>query len=249
MQLQSARRLLNEIPDTALVLDVGGGASPFPRADWVIDALGFQSLGGGSHENIHLALKDVQRRFSADTWVTWDLCAQHPWPFADKQFNFVICSHVLEDIRDPIWVCSELSRVAKAGYVEVPSRIVEQSRGIENPRHCGYYHHRWLITRAGDGLEFRMKPHCLHSFRDAWVARLWAWQQINTKYEVETLDWRNEVKVQEVLEFSEANVINELCQFAEPRRRLPDLVVSRPMSLSARASRQYLYFRLSAGLR
>jgi hypothetical protein len=249
MNIDKARCLLAELPEGAKVLDVGGGASPFPRANWVIDALRFEALGGGSHGNVHLALGDVPRRYSADTWVTWDLCSRQPWPFEDKQFDFAVCSHLLEDIRDPIWVCSELSRVAKAGYVESPSRIVEQSTGVENPRHCGYYHHRWIINRVGDRLEFRMKPHCLNSFREAWVARLRPWEQINPKYEIVTLDWQGEIDATEVLEFSEERVIDELRDFALASRGLADLVVRRPMDGLTRLKRRLYYFRLSRGLR
>ena len=52
------------------------------------------------------------------------MCNSH-WPFPDKTFDFVVCSHLLEDVRDPITVCRELCRVGKAGYIETPSRIRE----------------------------------------------------------------------------------------------------------------------------
>ena len=50
-----------------------------------------------------------------------------PWPFADDFFDFAVCTFTLEDVRDPIRVCEEMSRVAKAGYVEVPSLLDELS--------------------------------------------------------------------------------------------------------------------------
>ena len=43
-------------------------------------------------------------RFTADTWVVQDICT--PWPFADGQFDFAVCSHTLEDVRDPVFVCN-----------------------------------------------------------------------------------------------------------------------------------------------
>ena len=46
----------------------------------------------------------------------------------DDQFDLAICVTTLEDIRDPIWACHELNRVARAGYVEVPSRLEDASR-------------------------------------------------------------------------------------------------------------------------
>ncbi|WP_426103636.1 class I SAM-dependent methyltransferase [Massilia sp. TSP1-1-2] len=46
---------------------------------------------------------------------------QFPYPFKEKQFDFIICSHVLEHLDDPVRVCAEFSRIAKAGYIEVPN--------------------------------------------------------------------------------------------------------------------------------
>jgi len=42
-----------------------------------------------------------------------------------KEVDFVSCSHVLEDLRDPIRVCEEIVRVGKRGYIEVPSKTAE----------------------------------------------------------------------------------------------------------------------------
>src|SRR6059058_5140858 len=100
-------------------------------------------------------------RFSADTWVVRDMCAREPWPFADKQFDFAICSHTLEDIRDPIWVCQELQRVAQAGYIEVPSRVEEQARGVQGDW-VGWGHHHWLIDIDEGSIQFVFKHHILH---------------------------------------------------------------------------------------
>ena len=43
-----------------------------------------------------------------------------PYPFTDKQFDYIICTHVLEHLADPVRACQELSRIGKAGYLEVP---------------------------------------------------------------------------------------------------------------------------------
>jgi hypothetical protein len=102
-------------------------------------------------------------RFNSETWLNLDICAREPWPFADAQFDFAVCSHTLEDVRDPIWVCSELARVAKAGYVEVPSRLEEQSMGVHGPEWAGWSHHHWLIDVEAPRLRFVFKPHFLHS--------------------------------------------------------------------------------------
>ena len=134
MDLTNAKRLLAQIPDDAVVADVGGGASPFPRANYVIDAIPFDGRGYGSDGNTHKKLGETPVRYDESRWIKVDLCDHRPWPFPDKFFDYVTCSHLLEDVREPIWICSELIRVSKAGYIETPSRIKEQTLGVENPR-------------------------------------------------------------------------------------------------------------------
>jgi hypothetical protein len=66
-------------------------------------------------------------------------------------------------VRDPLGVCSELIRVSKAGYIEVPSRLLETCRGLEHPRIAGLSHHRWLVESSGNHLQFTQKYHCIHA--------------------------------------------------------------------------------------
>lgn len=149
-------RILELLEDRDLVLDVGGGASPFARADWVIDLQPYADRTCyGAPE------PPGSERFHAGTWVERDICDRAPWPFEDGQFEFSICSHTLEDVRDPLYVCDELIRVSKAGYIEVPSRLEEQSYGFQGPW-AGWGHHRWLIDLDSDELTFVFKHHVMH---------------------------------------------------------------------------------------
>jgi SAM-dependent methyltransferase len=72
-------------------------------------------------------------------------------PFADKSVDFIYCRHVLEDLHNPLHVCQEMSRVAKAGYIETPSPIAEVCYGTDGmvngkpPTWRGYHHHRNII--------------------------------------------------------------------------------------------------------
>ena len=166
----ATERILRTLPDDALVLDVGGWAAPFNRADWMLDLMPYETRGGlvpGGYGN-------VEERFSAETWVRRDFCDREPWPFADDQFDFALCVTTLEDIRDPIWVCAEMSRVAKAGYVEVPTIEAELIYSIEGP-FLGHSHHRWLVNIVDGGLVFMHKPHSIHhDWRAARAAALGA---------------------------------------------------------------------------
>ncbi len=185
MLAASRDRILATLPDTAGVLDVGGWAVPFSRADHVLDLGAYETRAGWGHDGDPAA-----ERFTADTWTRRDVCEHTPWPYADDAFDFAICSHTLEDLRDPIWVCAELSRVARAGYVEVPSRLEEQTWGFQG-QWTGWSHHHWLIDadQGAGRLDFVFKHHVVHdprfrlptAFRDtlddaARVTTLW-WER------------------------------------------------------------------------
>lgn len=239
MNTDYARRIVDQLEPDALVVDVGGGGSPFPRADVVIDmapfskraALGRQELG-------------IEERFTAETWVQLDVCDRQPWPFEDNHFDYAVCSHLLEDVRDPIWVCAELTRIAKAGYVEVPSRIVEQCRGIEHPLYAGYYHHRWLVTLEAGVLCFRFKPHHLHTERRAIVADVGVARTVNPVHAIVSHEWTERLEATEQIDFDEQAVLDELCRFAEAARRIPDLLVARRGSFKMQVRRWFYFQRL-----
>ena len=159
MRPDARARILEELPDDALVLDVGGWAVPFPRADWVLDHMPFETRGEWGWDG-----DPSDARFTAETWVQRDICDREPWPFEDDRFDFAVCSHTLEDVRDPVWVCQELSRVARAGYVEVPTRLVEQAYGVHGAW-VGWGHHHWLVDLDAERshVDFVFKHHVIHA--------------------------------------------------------------------------------------
>jgi SAM-dependent methyltransferase len=153
------QRIEAGLDDGAVVLEIGGWADPFPRADWVIDLMPYESRGlysrsGGGTDA-------AEERFSAERWIVRDACSSEPYPFEDDYFDFVVCSHTLEDLRDPVRVCSEMNRIARAGYIEVPSRLEEQCPGVNGPW-IGWSHHRWLVDIGERSISFVHKPALLH---------------------------------------------------------------------------------------
>ena len=52
-------------------------------------------------------------------------------PFSDKEFDFVIASHVIEHVKDVNFFVKELERVASKGYIELPT-ILEDNLVFEN---------------------------------------------------------------------------------------------------------------------
>ncbi|OFE11759.1 hypothetical protein PHACT_00135 [Pseudohongiella acticola] len=119
----SLRRLRLKIPKEALVLEVGSGGNPYPRANVLLDAY-----------------EDTQERH----WE--ELVHDRPTvlsfgenlPFKDKAFDFVVAAHVLEHTPFPEKFLHELQRVACAGYIETPDAFMERI----NP----YMDHRLEVT-------------------------------------------------------------------------------------------------------
>lgn len=94
------------------VLEIGPGSNPTYRANVVVD----KYLKDNTHRN-----GDI-RIFPHQTFVN---AAAEALPFADKEFDYVICHHVLEHSNDPAQFIREITRVGKAGYIETPSLLGE----------------------------------------------------------------------------------------------------------------------------
>lgn len=163
MHEPNVRRVLDAISPSERVLDVGGWACPFNRAQWILDSEPFETRGFYRTFGGPPSQGGEREQFSRETWIQRDICASEPWPFEDKFFDFAVCSHTLEDVRDPIRVCKELIRVAKRGYIETPSRLFESTRGLESPSVVGLSHHRWFVEASAEELTFLMKFHFVHS--------------------------------------------------------------------------------------
>lgn len=123
-------------PDAGLVLEVGGGQAPHPRADLVVDKYPFD---------------DFERPGEAGLDVSHPLVVAdgEALPFVDGAFGYCIASHVLEHAVDPAQFAGELGRVAAAGFVQVPSRESELT--------FGWPYHPWLIDLVDGCLAFSPK--------------------------------------------------------------------------------------------
>ncbi len=195
--LINPQQVLSKIKPKDKVLDIGGWAEVFNRANYVLDFQPFETR----------RKKSGKEYFSKKTWVIHDI-NETPWPFSDKQFDYVICSHVLEDIRDPIGVAHEIQRVGKAGYIEVPSREYESTAGVDpfptGDKYAGLSHHRWLTEKTQNGLLF--------TFKRPYISTIIELQIKKIKNPIISFFWRNNFEVKEnLLEWEEA--LDDLIRF------------------------------------
>ena len=129
LKLHKLKRMVY-LPRKWLVLDVGSGDGPFPRADVLCDKY----------------MEDTQRvsKLVIDRpFVIGDITAL---PFLDNAFDFVFCSHVLEHVDKPEIALQELTRIGKRGYIEVPTEFQEKMQSTIS--------HKWLVKKEENMLVF-----------------------------------------------------------------------------------------------
>ena len=85
-------------------------------------------------------------------------------PFSDKEFDFVVATHVAEHVPDPKKFIKELMRISDRGYIEVPTPFFDNiTVGNSNPPPHG---HLWWITFDDDINEMVFKPR-IHILEEA----------------------------------------------------------------------------------
>lgn len=97
------------------VLEVGPGSDPHPRSNVLLEI-------NASPETLRLQRGNTPDLITDKKIVYYD---GSRFPFKDKEFDYVICSHVIEHVTDPKFFFSEVTRVAHKGYIEFPTIYYE----------------------------------------------------------------------------------------------------------------------------
>jgi hypothetical protein len=92
-------------------------------------------------------------------------------PFTDKSFDFVLCTHTIEDLYNPFLAIDEMSRVGKRGYIATPSLGVDIVYSQYNltdwltggRRIPGMAHHKWLFNSKNGVMQVIPKNYSLLS--------------------------------------------------------------------------------------
>ena len=92
------------------ILDIGCGYSPNNRATVFCDT------------------QDLSEFYKGKKFIKLE---NKKLPFENKEFDFVIASHVMEHVEDVDFFISELQRIAYKGYIELPTKL-EDNLVFEN---------------------------------------------------------------------------------------------------------------------
>jgi SAM-dependent methyltransferase len=115
-----------------VVLDIGSGNFPSARANLLADFF--------PDYTFHRSGSIVESKPVI-------VCSVERMPFRTGALDFVICSHVLEHVDSPVRAGRELSRVARAGYLETPAYGKDTLVG------SGYIH-RWQVVEFEGTMHF-----------------------------------------------------------------------------------------------
>jgi len=122
---------------------------------WNIVDLGSGTRGACPLANVLVDQQDWSSSFKGREFVVHDVNT-NPLPFKDNQFDFCWASHILEHVRDPMVFLSEIVRISKAGYIEVPTPLIDNmvsGDDINDPSG-----HKWWVYYDDTEEELVLRP-------------------------------------------------------------------------------------------
>jgi len=115
-------KILKENQNNWEILDIGCNIAPTEFAQTVADVQNFSKF-----------YKEKNKKFV--------LIKDKNLPFSNNQFDFVYASHVIEHVEDLSFFISELKRISRQGYIELPTiledNIVLSTNSIDD--------HKWMF--------------------------------------------------------------------------------------------------------
>jgi len=133
---------IKSIKEGDRVLEVGLGGTPFHRSDVLLEK---------SFDDDEAA---EQRGYAPSLMTDKEVVYFDGgrFPFSDGEFDYVICSHVLEHVQDVEFFVSELCRIARAGYIEFPTIYYDYIYNI--PKHV-----TMLMYKESESVIYYMPKH------------------------------------------------------------------------------------------
>ena len=99
------------------------------NSDWNILDIGC-GYGANKYASVICDIQDLSKHYPNKKFVK---LIEKKLPFKDKEFDFVIASHVMEHVEDVEYFIKELERVSIQGYIELPT-MLEDNLVFENKK-------------------------------------------------------------------------------------------------------------------
>lgn len=197
------------IKSTDKILDVGGSAKQHTliNVDTLVDIVTPEET------------PYTKSKLKTKNFVRLDI-TKEKLPFKNNEFDFVICTHTLEDLYNPFMIIEEMSRVGKRGYIATPSfgKDIEYSHYnltdwfTGGRRVPGFAHHKWLFYLKNGVMQILPKNYSLLSTSEFQVSK-WSGEE-----EFEFL-WGGSIKYREVSDINFHSLIKEYREWFDTNRK------------------------------
>jgi len=87
--------------------------------------LGCTHINFWAEANYFADIVDYSLEFSKKNLKFIKIFPNQKLPFKDKEFDYVILSHVLEHVPNILEFTKEVERIAKSGYIELPTKLAD----------------------------------------------------------------------------------------------------------------------------
>ena len=124
--------------------------------------------------NLFADIDDHHENFSKRNLVYTKIEPNKKLPFKDKEFDYIILSHVLEHVPNLLEFKDELVRIGKSGYIELPTKLYDNVVfGSDEP----ILGHKWWFEFDDDNkiLKYTKKVDAIEKFMS--VGTSWKFQE------------------------------------------------------------------------
>jgi predicted O-methyltransferase YrrM len=113
-------KLIEKTKGLKSIIDIGCGPYPFKNANITLD------LNHPATHKIDITIQELP----------------------DEKYDFIYSRHLIEDLKDPSLILSQIKKKGISGYIETPSVFAECCRGIDytdDYTKIGYHHHHSIL--------------------------------------------------------------------------------------------------------
>ena len=136
------------------------------------------------YANVICDVQDLKSHYSEKKFVKLE---DKNLPFKDKEFDFVIASHVMEHVEDIEYFIKELERISYKGYIELPT-MLEDNLVFENKND-----HLWHMDFDDVGLKLLITKKIQYFEPILTVSSIKKMDEIFRKSLIIELYWENKI--------------------------------------------------------